>query len=94
MAGLMDTDGPQQQQINGSHHPTGSSGSMAAKTVTNHHNNNNNHHSQHGLPSNPPPFLCSGCTRPIVDQYLLKVHDSNDIFHFLNYYYITSYIFF
>lgn len=46
-------------------------------------NNNNNNTSggnshsltQHAITPNhqQPPFLCSGCARPIVDQYLLKV---------------------
>lgn len=68
MAGAMDADGlQQQQQINGSAHH-----SMTKTSVANHHNNNNNNN-HHGLPSNQPPFLCSGCARPIVDQYLLKV---------------------
>ena len=61
------------QQINGGgggtvhHHPAGAN--VATKTLANHNNNN-----QLGMPSNQPPFLCSGCARPIVDQYLLKVN--------------------
>jgi hypothetical protein len=61
------------------HHPASSSSSSANNiqtsskmTIANNNNNNSQHHV--GMQSNhQPPFLCSGCATPIVDQYLLKV---------------------
>lgn len=68
----------QHQQSNGGatvhHRPAGSTGNKIAL----HNNNNNNQQQQHhvGMQSNhQPPFLCSGCATPIVDQYLLKALD-------------------
>jgi hypothetical protein len=75
----------QQQMQNGGatihHHPASSSSSAnniqtSSNKMTIANNNNNNNHQQHhvGMQSNhQPPFLCSGCATPIVDQYLLKV---------------------
>ncbi|XP_046639443.1 LIM/homeobox protein Lhx3-like [Daphnia pulicaria] len=77
----------QQQMQNGGatihHHPASSSSSAnniqaSSNKMTIANNNNNNNHQQHhvGMQSNhQPPFLCSGCATPIVDQYLLKALD-------------------
>ncbi|XP_057380736.1 LIM/homeobox protein Awh-like isoform X1 [Daphnia carinata] len=73
---------PQHQQSNGGgatvhHHPASSTVNHTQPTGNKiAHNNNNNQQHHVGMQSNhQPPFLCSGCATPIVDQYLLKALD-------------------
>lgn len=71
---MMETSAPAPDHHHQPHQQQGVNGSMKSiASLANSIHLNNNHL------TSVAPYLCSGCGRPIVDQYLLKVVGSHKV---------------